>query len=238
MKRKDKAARAAAVTVAATGIVTGTLFDTPSELLPDLTQDATVEEILDDGDDGSAISQNEKKRSGVQQRMRTWVLSLPAAVRMLVVLPLWAVGWVIMSGVSALVGTVAAPMARIISWLCLSLILLAVFGFSVKAAFPKLPVRKILRPRNLLFLSGVALLLGLADLAVPTVWTGYNAATQIVWRIGATCLLAVACGGALVHYGKQYKEEIPQLEAPRELTQEEIQETARRLADTVTPGKF
>ena len=223
--KKMKAAKAAAVTAAAAGIVTGALFDTPADLLPELTSDAAVEETVED----SGTPQDKKRTPG--DRARAWVLGLPAAVRMLVGLPLWCIGWVLMTGVSALVGTAAIPVERVISWLCLSVILLAVFGFSVKSAFPQLQVREILRGRNVFFLTVTALILGLADLAIPTVWTGYGIRTQIVWRLGATCVLLFVCTTALSHHGKKAAE-------PRELTQEEIRDAARRLADTVTPGRY
>ena len=108
---KLKAAKTAAVTVAAAGVVTGTLFDSPTELVPELADNPVVADLLDnsDGDDAP----EEKKRSGPAERLRGWVLELPEAVRMLVGLPLWAVGWVLMTGISALVGTAAAPVEQI-----------------------------------------------------------------------------------------------------------------------------
>lgn len=225
--KKMKAAKAAAVTVAAAGVVTGTLFDTPADLVPELSADNVVEEVLDD----DAGTPQEKKRSPVD-RLRGWILELPEAVRMLVGLPLWAVGWVLMTGISALLGTAAVPVERIVSWICLSAILLTVFAFSVKSAFPDIPVKQILRGRNVMFMTSVALLLGLADVALPTVWIGYDFRTQLVWRIGATCLLLFVCSMALSRHKKI------SVEVDRELTEDEIRAEALRLADSVTPGKF
>lgn len=224
--KKMKAAKVAAVTVAAAGVVTGTLFDSPADLVSDMGEDAVVEETLDDSG-----TPQEKKR-GPADRLRIWILELPAAVRMLVGVPLWAVGWVLMTGVSALVGTAAAPLERLVSWLCLSAVLLTVFAFSVKSSFPEVPVRQILRGRNVVFISIMALILGMADLALPTVWAGYDARTQLVWRIGATCLLVFVCGMALMRHGRKASSK------QRELTQEEIRAEALRLADSVTPGNY
>lgn len=224
--KKMKAAKVAAVTVAAAGVVTGALFDSPAELVPELDQDSAVEEVLED----SGVP-GEKKRGPVD-RLRHWLLRLPAAVRMLVGVPLWSIGWVLMTGVSALVGTAASPVERLVSWLCLSAILLTVFAFSVKSAFPSVPVRQILRGRNVVLISGVALILGLADLALPAVWSGYDARTQLVWRIGATCLLVFACGAALKRCGKA------EASKPKALTEEEIRAEALRLADTVSPRSY
>lgn len=231
---RKKAKKAAAATVAAAGLMTGTLFDSPIDLVPEFQDNAVVEDLLDtfggdSADDGESAPQ--EKRRGPLAKAREWVQGLPAAVRMLVALPLWSVGWVLSTGLSALIGTVSLPAARIASWICMALVLLFAYGFSVKCAFPEVPFRKIFGPRNLLLLLSVALLLGAADLALPAVWTGYAAATQWVWRIGATCLLAVSCGLALHRYSKEAK--TPPAEEAHELTEAEIQAAARRLADTV-----
>ena len=226
--KKVKAAKAAAVTIAATGVVTGALFDSPTDLVPELGQDATVEEVLEDDDGG--VTDEKQKRWGPVDRVREWVLSLPEAVRMLVGLPLWAVGWVLMTGVSALLGTAATPVERVVSWICLSAILLTVFTFSVKTAFPEVPVKELLRGRNVVFISSMALILGLADLALPTVWTNYDFRTQLVWRIGATCLLLFTCSMA---FSRRQK-----VDVEVDMTQEDIQAEAKRLADTVTSVKF
>ena len=60
----------------------------------------------------------------------------------------------------------------------------------MKAAFPDVPLRKILRPRTVLFLLGMTAVLAAADLALPTVWQGYDVYYRTVWRVDATCMLA------------------------------------------------
>ena len=163
---KKKTAAAAAVTVAAAaGMVTGALFDTPADLMAETAPDAVTEQLADE-DAGAP----EEKRQSAAVRLRQWVLRLPAGVRMLVGVPLWALGWVLLTGLSALWAGVGPIAAHGLRWLCLTLVVLMVFALSVKAAFPKLPVRRILRPRNVLFLLGAALLLAAADLALPMVW--------------------------------------------------------------------
>lgn len=232
MNKRKKAAVAAVTTAAAAGMVTGALFDTPAELMNAPEPDAVVEVLSDDGDGAGA---EETRRSTPASRLRNWVWSLPAAVRLLVGVPLWALGWVLLSALSLLWGGAAPVAERFLSWLCLSLVLLAVFAVSVKAALPALPLKKILRPGTVAFILAAALALGLADLALPTVWRGYDARTQLVWRAGATCLLAFVCCAALSHHGTgtvKKAEAVP--ETPRRT---EVEQAAMALADSVCPPK-
>ena len=151
---------------------------------------------------------------------------------MLVCVPLWCIGWVLLSAASVLWGGAAPAVQRLLSWLCLSLVLLAVFAAGVKLALPHVPLKRILRARNIVLVFLATLLLGLADLALPSVWRSYNAATQLVWRIGATCLLAYLSVCALHHHGgtvpaPQVKSAVPE--------RTEVEKTARMLADSVSP---
>ena len=221
-----KTAAAAAVTVAAAaGMVTGAAFDSPADLMQD--PPAAVAVQTDDDDSGAAP---EERQSGPAARIREWVLSLPAAVRMLVGVPLWVLGWVLLTGLSTLWASALTPLlSRVLGWFCLALILAAVFACSVKAAFPDVPLRKILRPRNVLFLLGMTALLAIADLALPTVWQGYDAVSRTVWRVGSACLLAFVCCAALKSQGKRAAKK----EAPARSGRTAVEEEALRLADTV-----
>lgn len=222
---KKKAAAAAAVAVAAAaGMVAGTVFDNPTDLMQ---EPAAVVSAQGEDDDCTAP---EERQKGPSARIREWVLSLPAAVRMLVGVPLWCLGWVLRTGLSTLWASALTPLlSRVLGWLCLAVILLGVFVCSVKAAFPDVPVRKLLRPRNVLFLLGMTALLMVADLALPTVWQGYDVYSRTVWRVGATCLLAFACCAALKTQGKRAEKQAITADSGRTAVEEE----ARRLADTV-----
>ena len=232
-KRRKKAVGAAAASVAAAGLVTGALFETPGELLPELTEETALEEVLEDQE--ACGTSQEKKRGPAAMGLRSWVLSLPEAVRMLVALPLWCLGWVLSGAVMALLGNFGEPGVHLLHWLLLALVLLISLVISTKCAFPKTPLRKLFRFRDLLVLLLLAAFLGLADLAMPTVWTGYDPASELVFRVGATCLLLAFCSLSL-HRGRKLKRKAAA--APKALTEEEIRREARRLADTVTGNQF
>ena len=230
MDKKKTAAAAALAAAAAAGMVTGALFDSPADLMAE--PGAAVEIQMDD-DDAGALEDEERQKTPAQ-RLRQWVLGLPSAVRMLVGVPLWCLGWVLLTGLSTLWMGASPLLAHVAGWLCLAVILLAVFVLTVKAAFPDIPFRRILRPRNVLFLLLTTLLLAAADLALPTVWEGYDAVSRTVWRVGASCLLLFVCCAAL---GKHGKRAAPAEKEPVELTQEEGRERARQLADSVCPRR-
>jgi len=230
MSKRKKAAAAAVTVAAVAGMVTASVIDTPAELLADtgLLSEAQQEEVED------AASASEEKQRSVSARIRAWLLGLPAAVRMLVGLPLWCLGWMLLTALSTFWAGAMTPLAaRLLGWVCLAVIILVTFALSVKAAFPNVPFRRILRLRNVLFLLGMTALLAIADLALPSVWQGYDAISQLVWRIGATCLLIFSCGTALKRQGKRAAVQLPA--APQRTA---IEEEARRLADTVCPPRY
>lgn len=224
MEKRKSAAAAALTALAAAGMVTNAVVEQPLDLMTD-TPFAAEEE--------GETTAREEKRGGPAARLRDWILSWHPAVRMLVALPLWCVGWVIMTAVSTFFAGAATPLAaRLLGWLCLALVLLVVYTVSVKAAYPKLSVRRLLRPGTILLILSVTLVLAAADLALPAVWEGYDAVSQTVWRIGATCLLVVCCGAALKRQGVR-----TQKQAAKAARRTAVEREAARLADSVCPPR-
>ena len=230
MNRKQKAAAAAMAVVAAAGMVTATVVESPAELLEDPAPVTDVQQVDDEG----TAAQEEKKVRSPAGRMRAWILQLPAAVRMLVGVPLWMTGWVLLTALSTFwMGVTAPVVSRLLGWLCLAIVILAVFAVSVKAAFPQLPLREIFSLRNLLLLLGAVAVLAMADMALPTVWEGYDRISQTVWRVGSTCLLACCCCTELKRQGKRAEKL-----AHKASCRTEVEEAALALADTVCPPRF
>ena len=88
MDKKKQAAAAAVAVAAAAGMVTGAVFDSPGDIVPEAEP---IIELHQADDDGGAPAPEERQR-GPAAKIRQWILSLPAAVRMLVVVPLWGFG--------------------------------------------------------------------------------------------------------------------------------------------------
>ena len=225
MNKKQAAATAVVTVAAAAGMVTGAVFDSPADLLPEVVEEFQQME------DSSAEQERQKRPV---DKFRDWVLGLPAAVRMLVAVPLWCLGWVLLSALSVFWMGAAPVLEQLLNWICLAAVLLGVFALAVKAAFPTASFRRILRPATVVFLLGMSAVLCMADLALPTVWESYNAISRTVWRVGATCLLAVVCGAELRRWGRHDAKRQAVCTASKRTV---VEEEARRLADTVCPPR-
>ena len=222
MRKRERAAAAAMAAVAAAGMVTGAVVDSPAELLED------TDVITETAEEQDA----EARKLSPAARIRRWLLSLPEAVRILVGIPLWCVGWVLQSALSALLAASAPTVQHLVGWLCLALVLLIVHTLSVKAAFPKVSLRRILRPGTILFLLGMSAVLALADLALPSVWAGYDRISQAVWRVGSLLLLCCTCGAALKRHGRRSEKQLA-----KAVKRTAAEQEALRLADTVCPPR-
>ena len=179
-KMKNKGAAATAATIAAAGVLIGGSFDAPQDILknddsalapPPIVEVMAAQEAEpdtgDDGDEDLVAEEEEQKKKGVRARVRSLVLRMPASVRACVVVPLWAVGWAIISLASLLwAGVLSLAGAAILRWVVIALMILAALTLTVKAVLPKTPMKKILNRRTLLWVLGGSTLLCLADVVL------------------------------------------------------------------------
>lgn len=190
-KRKIAAAAAA-------GMVTGTLFHSPTELM-DVSEPVPVVEHVSE-EETAAL-----ERPREANRLRRWIPAPAARFS-----ACWwecrcgESGWVCLPALPALWSGAGAVLAHFGNWLCLAAVLLAVFAAAIKAAVPSVPLRTLLRPRTILLVLALTLGLGLVDLIVPMVWGEEPPLFQFFWWGGATCLLAALCGSAYRYYGKRF----------------------------------
>ena len=205
-KKKKTAKRAAATTalalLTAASIATGSLFDSPAALLPEDGAPAVVYNVtggLDGAEDEDAgpeedESEETRRRGGIRALLRERILRLPLAVRLLVVLPLWAVGSAVLAAAGAAWTLLQPVLGRAAGFALLLGLLFGAFVLAVKAAFPDLPLKKLVNRR-----SAVALALGAAGLSVldavlSAAWAGYAPVKNVVLSAGffvALCCAAV-----------------------------------------------
>ena len=249
-KKKRRAAAGAVALMASGGLVLGGLFNSPAALLEetDLTPPPVVSE--DDGGDelegagGAGEEESSRIEDAVQQEerelapekpegVRAWILRLPYAVRLLVLLPLWALGWLLQTGAAALWSALLSPvLGKALSWLLLLGALLLALLLAGKTVFPDLPVKKILNKRNVLGLVIGSVALGVLDLLLPLFWTEYSRFEAIARAVG---IGGVFCAVALSFFLRERRRRRAQLEkqadeakpeaekeTPRPLTQREI----------------
>ena len=163
-KAGRKAAGAAVAFTAAVGVFFSSLFGTPNDLLadPSVTEPpAIVMDISgdDDTEEEQETQEENTEKPGFFARIRMMILKLPLFVRVAFGLPLWALGWLVTQGFSALWKLFLAPVAEhLLSFLIMALVLAAVMTVLLKTVFPDLPLKEILsRPNILIVLIACAL---------------------------------------------------------------------------------
>ncbi|MBQ0038546.1 MAG: hypothetical protein KBS74_07755 [Clostridiales bacterium] len=184
---KKKAAVGAVCAAASAGVLVGGVFDNPADLLNDSSAAAVTVQMHCDGDDaGQASDEDKARKSG---SLRQWFLQLPVGVRALIGVPLWGVGWCILSALGLLWQGLLTPLgSKILGWLLAAAVSLGVFAVTAKAMFPNLPLKKILSRRNILLVVGGVLLLGAADTILPLVWDKYPP-ISLALRLGGSAVL-------------------------------------------------
>lgn len=192
LKKRVLAGTAAAF--ASTGVLLAGLFGSPEELtavVPDSPAPIVCAVSSDDSsepEDADAVIP-EQKRRGLFARLKLRILALPAAVRAVVGVPLWCVGWVLLYLGSQLWGHVLSP---VFGWLLAGLLLLAVLLCAVKAAYPDMPLKKILSKRTLGIVIIGMLITGAADLVCSLAAPDNTGLAWSVRIIGSSAVLLLA----------------------------------------------
>lgn len=225
--------RAAAVTaaaVAAAGIVAGAALETP---LVETEPVPLVEELPEEDGDAAERPRVRRPADGVRARL----MEIPETVRaFLAGVPLWSAGQALLAGAAALLPGVVDAVSAMLGWILAGAVAVAVLGASVKAALPDVPVKRILRPRNVLPLLGATALLAVLDVALCSVAEiGFP---HWVWHAGAGAALAAVCAGTIRREKRLALEEAEQEAEDAFPGRTAVEEAARRLADTVCPRRF
>lgn len=180
IKKRATASAVAGATVL--GIVLGSTFDSPAELLerellssrPAVTDVFISDSADDDSGDDAALAGEEKKKN-LRTRFREQVLTMPYYVRACVGLPLWCLGWLILSAAGHLWEPVLSPLLSVlVNALCVGGIVAAALISTVKTAFPEMPIKKILSRRSLSTVFIGALLFGIAGTLMQLFWPEYE----------------------------------------------------------------
>ena len=212
-KKHGRAALSATLALlTAASVTVGGMFDSPDAILdPDEPNAIVMQAVNDDGGDdaepGEENTEKTRRRAGVGVSVRTWILQLPLAVRLLVVVPMWALGSAVLWAAGTLWAAVGTPLlSEALRILSLFAVLLAAYCVTAKLIFPDAPLRKILNRRSILGLLIGSLLLGTADAALPLVWEEYEQIRRIVELLGSLLLLSGVTARFSVREQKERKE--------------------------------
>lgn len=176
MDKKKAAATALATTIAASGAAVDATFDNPQDILQQTYVEPVVEYVDVDAQADDGAQDEEKGKQVVQAAKKTfgeWILSLPLAVRYIVVVPLWFIGnlvlWaggIIMTGLSPL-------WEGALHLLLLAGVMTGAFTIAAKAMFPDVKLRKILNKKTFKGILIASVFVFLLDLALKVGWPDY-----------------------------------------------------------------
>ena len=247
-KIKSRGAAATAATIAAAGVLIGGSFDAPADILNSdesalsptpIVQTLGADIEADGGDDGgeelASDEGEEKRRGGLRARTREFVLRLPLAVRVCVAVPLWCVGWVVISLFSLLWTGVLSPAgSAVLRWALIALMLLAAAAITVKTVFPKTPLKKIFNRYTLLWVLGGSTLLCIADAVLQYFYPDSPKLFDIARIAASAALLAAALVPAL-RRARRAKREREEEEARlyEEAETETVEETPEQAEERV-----
>ena len=228
-KKKDikkKAIKAGVAVVTSASVLVGGLFSSPDALLApeqDLNPVAISQNDNDqDGDEEDEESEEEEEEIeseaiGLLAKLRLKLLQLPLAVRVFVLVPLWAIGFTIWTVAGGLWTTLLGPIAgKAVSWLFLLAALLGAVALGMKAVFPDLPLKKIVNKKSILGLVLGGLALGVADLTVPMFWDSYEALAHVLKASGMAAILGSVSFALIKRTLKKKKAEAVPAEGPAE----------------------
>lgn len=257
MKKKRAAAAVAAVTTV--GVAVGGAFPTPGVLLrpEDSTAPAPITEVLipippqgDNLSDDSQGTENEdelRRRNFPAAQFRAWVLKLPRPVRAGVGIPLWCLGWLVLTGLSGLWSVLASPaLSGLLGWVAAAMVLTGAFLLTAKAVLPEVPLKKIVNRRSLIVLLAGTAIITLADRVLSLCFNGYDRWGALL-PAAATLVLLYAVTAAFIRRERrrQRASETAEVVCPAaeegaetpEQAQERALRRVRTLVDEVSPGR-
>ncbi|MBR3401262.1 MAG: hypothetical protein IKG67_03365 [Parasporobacterium sp.] len=203
---RKKLVRTGTASLLGLSITLAGLFGTPEELVRQQTisqlhnQDA-IELVLEDEDPGSEEDLRKKAetrpmKKGFFQKIadaaKSLIYKIPAPVRAVVGIPLWAAGYAVLHLLSGVYSVLLAPViSHIIGFVLCAIILLAVFVLTMKSIFPNMPLKKILRKGNLIRVLIGAAVLKVLDIVLPLFWPDYTRFKYLIMVAAGVIVLAV-----------------------------------------------
>ena len=225
-KWKRRAAAGVAAAAASAGVLVGAAFDSPADVLaPD--GDTVAGDLLPSDESGE--TEERRQRGGA---VRQWIAAWPTAARAALALPLWAVGWGLSAGAGALGRWLLTPLGgQVLSWLIGAGAAVGLGAAAVKALFPGIPLKKLLRPRTLLWAAVIVLALGALDTALTLLWKDYPPVGQWLRLLG----VGLGIGACLLASRRRKHALAPEAPPAPDAGRTEVERRAMALADSVCP---
>ena len=189
-KAGKRIARSAVALTTAAALITAGLFRTPADIIkeedvfaaPAIVETVDREPVPDEPED--MPEEEEERKKNLKDRFREALLRMPRIVRILLLLPLWCIGTVLLAVLTPLFQAVLPPLLNIVlKWLIIAAVLLGLVTAALKLLFPDLPLKKILSKRNIVLVVIYSAVVGMAGwvledlypdtkLLVPAIYAG------------------------------------------------------------------
>lgn len=241
-RKLREAGKTATAVVTSAALLLGGVFHTAGEL-PEQEEDASPASIVemispdtDMGDDGDEeeIEEEDKKRGTARAR---WLARLPAGLRSLAALPVWAVGCGVLGLLlSVLTGGLSPILRTLVVWLGLAAVLTAAFCAAWKGVFPDVPLKKILKGKNFRLLLFGAMTLGVLEGVLLWRFPGKGSLAEWLRLLGSMALLGGVTASSLRREKRRREKEEEEKEKsiPKETAEERDRRTVMELADSVS----
>jgi len=202
-KLRKKLVKGSAMSVLGLSISLAGLFPTSSDLLQKQTirqlaetvpVEMVLEEEIDNGEEDRKKAQaniaGRNLWTRIKDGFRNLVLQIPVWIRACVFLPLWALGYLGIHLLTGIYQVVFAPvLSHIISYILCAAVMLGVFVLTMKSIFPHMPLKKILRWKNIRRILIGAVVLKLLDLFLPLIWGEYTRYKYLIMLIAGILIL-------------------------------------------------
>ncbi|MBR4658856.1 MAG: hypothetical protein IKP26_06335 [Clostridia bacterium] len=189
-KAAKKAGHAAAGAGLAVSMFLGSLFSSPAEIIepeeaassspPAVVQIAPPPDTSADFCLDSELPEEETKRTW-KDRVKAYLLRLPVPVRILFLLPMWAVGFAILWVFSALGSLMGVPIVGgIIRFIIGALVVFGLIVLGEKLMFPDVPLKKLVSGKNVIPLAAACGVIALAGALGGELWKDKQWITAVI----------------------------------------------------------
>ena len=175
-------------------VLIGSVFDSSKDLLEDthVSVKAISETMTDLSEDNL---ESGKQKQGFKERVRRMIYKVPVRVRVVLFLPLWLLGNLILIGAEFLFRTVLAPIGNLIlGFILQTLLLLGIIAVCIKIMFPDLPWSKIFSKKLILLVFAGSLFMSACDFVMPMIWEKYTLYRRISKLILGLIVILIILG--------------------------------------------
>ncbi|MBQ2602238.1 MAG: hypothetical protein II583_02330 [Oscillospiraceae bacterium] len=200
-KKKAGAAGAAAAVVAAASVAVAGAFSSPAAILEDEDKPSVYVERTETEESSAESSpveteedEEERKKPGLKAVVRKKLLSLPLAVRTLVLVPLWAIGTGIIFLLGGLWQVLSPALGKVLGAVALAALVYGIIALGIKALFPNVPIKKLFNRKTIpaVCIAGAAAVA--FDVILPLFISDYSN----IRSVAQTVLMTIAAGIAIV----------------------------------------